>query len=537
MPVIINNKRILPAPLVTFEKTIELSDDGRFLGSSYNVNFDGMILQNKGNPIASTGVSFNSSFSTDPWTSTRDSSDDPIHGVGDSDLLISTITKIERLRDALSPATGIKVEIVGFDHNKGLKFYGDLKSFSVANENSWANPASYTFSIGFNNFIESANSGLFPDGSSEDKFTYYVQSASDRWSIQEADQYVINTGDFTQIAKVYNVTRSIEAKGKRIYDESGVVKLQPWQQASGYVISVLDTNFTLPDTILGVTSGYYLTNRKLVENIDKLAGTYSLEESFMYVPSGSMPSGQYAIEETSLSIEKGESSITTVNLNGTITGIETNNPYLISGTGISKYTNALNYYNFVKSNFYNRTRQNCGLNWLHPKPKSITEGRNPYAGQITYSYNYDNRPPNLIPGSITEEISVNDVYPGQIFSTTPVIGRSQPILQYLGSRSEYKRSLSISVIMERDFQNWANNEVDSSGLWTAATPLKVNAWFAQKPSLIKTSYFQGIFDAVNPANQSGVIPTKCFYSAPQESWDYKSGAYSYSIEWTYERYD
>lgn len=535
MPVIINNKRILPAPLVTFEKSIELSDDGRLIGSSYNVNFDGTILQNKGNPVVSTGTNFSSSFSSDSWTSTQDPSDDPNHGVSESDLLISTITKVERIREVLSPATGIKVEIIGFSHDKGLKFYGDLKSLTVNNENNWANPASYSFSIGFNNFIESANSGLFPNGGSEDNFAYYVQSASDRWSIQESDQVVVNTGDFTQISKVYNVTRNLEAKGKKAYNNSGVVILQPWQQASGYVISVLDTTSSLPDTILGVTSGYQLTGRKIVENIDKLGGTYSIEESFIYVPSGVMPSGQYAIEETSLSIEKSESSITTVNLQGTITGIETNNPYIVAGTGVSKYSNALNYYNFVKASFYNRARVNSGLNWLHPKVKSISEGRNPYTGQINYSYNYDDRPPNLVPGSISEDISVNDIYPGQLFSATPVIGRNQPILQYLGARSEYKRSLSVNVLMERNWQNWSINDVDSSGRWTSATATGVNYWFAQKPSITQTSYFQGIFDSINPANEAGVIASKCFYSAPQESWNPKTGTYSYNIEWTYER--
>lgn len=536
MPVIINNKRILPAPLVTFDKSISLSDDGRLIGTSYSVTFDGQILQNKGNPIASTGTNFSSSFSSAGWTTTEDASDDPIHGVSSSDLLISTITKIERLREALSPATGIKVEIVGFNHNKGLKFYGDLKSINVANENVWANPASYSFTIGFNNFIESANSGLFPDGSSEDAFQYYVDSASDRWSIQESDQVVVNTGDFTKVTKVYNITHNVEAKGKRIYNSSGVVSLQPWQQASGYVIGTLGIGSSfLPDTIQAVTSGYYLTNRKIVENVDKLGGSYSIEESFLYVPSGSMPSGQYAIEETSLSIERSESSVTNVNLQGTITGLEINDPYLVSGTGVSKYGNALNYYNFVKTHFYNRAKGNCGLNWLHPQPKTVSEGRNPYNGQITYSYSYDDRTPNLIPGSISEDISVNDVYPGQIFSSTPVIGRNQPILQYMGSRTEYKRSLSISAVMSRNWQNWSYSDVDASGRWTGASVTGVRNWFNQKPSITQTAYFQGIFDAINPANESGVIATKCFYSAPQESWNAKTGSYSYSIEWTYER--
>ena len=46
-----------------------------------------------------------------------------------------------------------------------------------------------------------------------------------------------------------------------------------------------------------------------------------------------------------------------------------------------------------------------------------------------------------------------------------------------------------------------------------------------------------IFQAINPVNDPNftVRNGKCFHSAPSESWDAVSRAYSYSIEWTYER--
>jgi hypothetical protein len=134
MPVIVNNKRILPAPIISFSKTPILSDDGISIGADYTLSLNGKILQNKGNPISTTGLSFSSSMSTDGWTATQSPDDDPLHGIGDSDLLISTITKIEQLRSLVSPPTGIKIEIVGFAHDQGLKLYGDLKSFNVDSE-------------------------------------------------------------------------------------------------------------------------------------------------------------------------------------------------------------------------------------------------------------------------------------------------------------------------------------------------------------------------------------------------------------------
>jgi hypothetical protein len=538
MPIIVNNKRIVPAPIVSFSKTPILSDDGISIGADYTLSLNGKILQNKGNPISSTGAIFSSSMSTDAWTITQSPDDDPLHGVADSDLLISTITKIEQLRALVSPPTGIKVEVVGFSHDQGIKFYGDLKSFNVDSEGNWAKPANYTMEFGFSNFIGPAISGLFGAGSSEDSFGYYVASVKENWAIQEADQVVVNTGNWADIGKVYNITHSVDAKGKRVYNSSGVCVLQPWQQASGYVGAVIGLGISnLPDSLLGITSGYYATNHKISESIDRTAGTYGVEETFSYVPSGMMPSGQWAFEECSVNIDKSEGALTNITIQGTINGIETNPPTGVQATGVSKYSNALAYYNVIEPTLYNRVKQNAGvLTWVHPSPKTTAIGKMPNAGQITYSYSYDDRPPNLISGSISEEISINDTYPGQIYSATPVIGRNQPILQYLGSRTEYKRTLSINIQMGSISRNWTYSNVDASGKLTSPTATGVRNWLiTQKPSISHSGDFQVIYDAANPANEAGVIPTKVFYDAPQESWNPKSGSYSYSINWSYER--
>jgi hypothetical protein len=538
MPVIINNKRVLPAPIASFSKNTILSEDGTSIGADYTLSLNGTILQNKGNPISTTGTSFSSSMSVASWTSTESADDDPYHNIGTSDLLISTITKMEQLRALVTPPTGVKVEIVGFNHDQGIKFYGNLKSFTIDSDGNWAQPAKYSMEFGFNNFIGPANSGLFGAGSTEDAFTYYVASVKENWSFQEADQVVVNSGNFSNIGKVYNITHSVDAKGRRVYNSSGIVTLQPWQQASGYVNTVVGLGTgNMPDGFLGVTSGYVARNHKITESIDKYEGTYAVEETFTYLPSGMLASGQYAFEECSVNIDKTEGSLTNVSIQGTIVGIETNPATGVMATGVSRYANALAYFNAVEPNLYNRARQNIGsLSWLHPMPKTTAVGRMPNAGQITYSYSYDDRPPNLIAGSISEDISINDIYPGQLFSATPVIGRNQPVLQYLGSRSEYKRSLSINVQMGTPSRNWTYSSVNSSGKLTSPTATGVRNWLVtQKPSITNSGDFRIIYDAVNPANESGVIPTKVFYEAPQESWNFKTGTYSYTISWTYER--
>jgi hypothetical protein len=187
--------------------------------------------------------------------------------------------------------------------------------------------------------------------------------------------------------------------------------------------------------------------------------------------------------------------------------------------------------------FYGRNL--AGLSWLHPMPRSKSIAKDLVAGTISYSYNFDDRPPNLVSGSVSEVISINDTYPGELFSATPVIGRNQPILQYLNSRSEYRRTLNINLTMGSMSQTWGIPEA-GSGYWAGAGRADIQQWLLNdKPSRLNMSSgdLAVIFQAANPVNDPSfnVRTGKCFHSAPSESWDPYSRSYSYSIEWTYER--
>ena len=104
--------------------------------------------------------------------------------------------------------------------------------------------------------------------------------------------------------------------------------------------------------------------------------------------------------------------------------------------------------------------------------------------------------------------------------------------------------------------NWTEDSgaiITAGGYWADAVGVDTAGgaaandgitWWLQtkKPSVTNAADFQKIFDAANPANETAangfsnyVIPGRCFHSAPTESWNPKTGQYSYSIEWTYER--
>ena len=138
---------------------------------------------------------------------------------------------------------------------------------------------------------------------------------------------------------------------------------------------------------------------------------------------------------------------------------------------------------------------------LNTQPLSTSIGRNITEGVITYNYSYDNRPANLIANATQEDIDLQDVYPGQLVNIVPVIGRSQPIIQYINSRSEYTRTMTVNVVMAR------------SGCTVV------------KPTVAEMTT---IFDLYKP------VGTKVYYNAPTESFNVKTGAYSYTITWTFE---
>jgi hypothetical protein len=85
-------------------------------------------------------------------------------------------------------------------------------------------------------------------------------------------------------------------------------------------------------------------------------------------------------------------------------------------------------------------------------------------------------------------------------------------------------------------QNWSSSGVNSSGYLPTATSGTLYNWFiSQKPSVTQQSAFNMIYEAANPANDSGVVRTKVFHDAPQETWNPYTGNFSYTVSWTYER--
>lgn len=334
---------------------------------------------------------------------------------------------------------------------------------------------------------------------------------------------------------------------------------------------------------------YNSYNHSRNETIDEAGGTYSLNDTFVLAT-------KPVLEEFNTSVSLSTSDpFTTVTIDGTITGLTSlrSDQY---GTGLpvdtptpldyweggqppvevsepgggsptlwgfqrnqTKYGNAKEWFDIIsdngtvaqqkqratsqaaliasyKSDIYRRAAQNVP-DFLNPQPLSMSVAHDEIRGVITYSYQYNNRPMNWIAGTKSESVQINDTYPGDVFATIGVPGRATgPVLQWQGGRTEYKRDVSISLIMSDYTQgyDWENRLLEGYDYELQETLNLRNPWLLTKPSVRepqKTQLAELIY-ALSPANEPGV--RKWFVQPPTENWTPKDGSYTLNISWVYE---
>jgi hypothetical protein len=367
----------------------------------------------------------------------------------------------------------------------------------------------------------------------------FIESFSESWNIEVDDERAENLS----IPRSYRITHSVSAQGKTHHFPSGggVHKIAAWQNAKNYVVNTLlaksgildypntsplpypSVNNQLGSGTINLVDTYRGFNHTRTEDIDVAGGSFSVSETFL------LASGD-SYEDYNMSVSKGiDTAFVSVSIDGTVTGLNEVSP---SGYGAQDakpsgaYDNALKrYHEISKSGQFGltcdvfRRAQNSVAFELNSQPKSVSLGLNEFNGEITYSLEFDNRPTNILSGVLSENISVNDTYPGDVFSVVPVIGRATgPVLQYVGSRTEYKRDVQIELQMDYTDLHYAHGR----GLVT------------QKPSIVEPTRTQlrELIKSLSPESEPGV--RKYFINAPNESWSPKTGSYSFSISWTYE---
>ena len=366
----------------------------------------------------------------------------------------------------------------------------------------------------------------------------FVSDYNEDWSI-EVDE---GSSEGLERGRSYRISHNLTATGKTHYmrpngeEPERATKIPAWQSARKFVTNKLEDDGTqgypnilgqLGSGTFNLISDYGGFNCIRSENVNEYAGTFSVNETW-FITSGT------AIETFTMDISTSTSDpFVSVGVNGNIRGLSNMPPSgnfyggIGGNSGNKPYDNALTKYNQITnqglfgvgSDVFKRANNQVAVQ-LNSQPISTTLGVNEVAGEINYGLQFNNRPTNIVSGVLSENISINDTYPGDVFAVVPVLGRSTgPILQYIGGRTEYRRDVQIDLLMDYTDVPYG----------TGRDPLLL-----KKPSVVEptASQIADLLKALSPQSEPGV--RKCFIAAPTESWQPKEGSYNFSISFTYE---
>lgn len=424
MPVAYNSNLITPAPFINIIKIYERSQDGTIVGKVYNLVVKGKTLAYMGSPNSSK-----------QWDTTGTGlADENIPAVS---RLGALLRKQEALR-ALFSQEGLLFEIMPLDGTRAISCNPRIISLEFS-EGPWFNDFNWTLTLQADTLA-----GL---GSDEDASldNYHISSASNEWALEPADE----------IGRTYRVQHTISAVGKRFYDVNGSLTQPAWENAKDYVLDAVGLGLdTAQMTSSGVVNGTGLTAYNLLrsQHVNELAGSFSATETWLATDISIQPDvislNIPAIEELNANIvvSAQEGNITRCSLEGVIKGLQTNDN--TSGTiTSSRITNALLKYTFIKDFLYARANNLSGI-ILNPIPLSTQFSENIMQGVINYGAVYDNRGSNLVPGALTETISVNVEGAADVFAAIPVLGRAVgPILQSIGTVTPKTLAVSIEAVL------------------------------------------------------------------------------------------
>lgn len=578
---------IIPCPLISISQTPIRNKVGT-LGSNYSITLNGTIISDRGIPYFSTSHSNipSNPFTVDPVNVV------PTPGK----YMSSIFEKQNALRELFAKdgqkivilnQDGTRSGIVCYPNLVSIDFeegnYLNISRYTISLE------APLLFDSN-NNILEDSLLGLSfspKKYSIERDYNFYnrefgtktlanvieewggiVEDFTDTWSI-ETDESVAETSNIQSskiIPRSYRMTRNMSATGRTFYHNGA--KYEGWEQALGFIKKTLLTENTsgrinTPEAeryklypgyyyeniyssgFLNLNDPYKGYNHVMTVNFDKTAGSCNVTETWL------IASGDLAFENYVMSVGASrDTGLTSVKIDGTIKGLSNipasgymkNNQNLLepqSQYEKTPYKQALEKYILISNSgqfginspIYQRAN-NLVSTSLNSQPLSLSLGINENAGEITYSLEFNDRPLNYFDGVLSENISIADTYPGDVFAVIPIIGRmSGPILQPIRTRTVYSRDVSIELLLDytelpsdHSRENFLLRKPSLYGL--PGDKLPIHAIREQLKNLLRE---------LSPFNDPDVNPTGYFVKPPSESWSPLDGRYSFNVSWEYEK--
>lgn len=272
-----------------------------------------------------------------------------------------------------------------------------------------------------------------------------IDSVDESWSVESNSDYrPFYVGESCPSGfEVFNITHRVEATGHNCCISG--IEHPGWENAKAWVESRLGTDY-YPD-VTGImnfdSDTYQFLDHSRSKNFSVTGGSYEITESWTALPSGVSPCLEdYTIECVSSNSER----FKTYSINGTIRGLESrDSQFNVSAT---KYERAKECWAEIEPQLIDRISCFCETVCpINTNPVSSTVAHAPFVGTISYNYSYYDRP-QLIPGSLSEDINISNTKASTVVAQIPVIGRAQgPVFQEVGTANTLQQDVSISVTL------------------------------------------------------------------------------------------
>ena len=411
MPVIINGKKLIPAPLVSISRETERRPNSQKKKDIFKVNLIGSIVAYKGSPN-DVGVFHTTSGYPADTSPAQD------HGQTAIQNKIGAITNLLNTENKWC-------EIEGLDGEPPIKFLFRHVSSSFQ-EGPWVQTCRYNITlececIYFGNTEICAFSGV-------------DDLVDESWDLDPIDE----------AARNYRVTHTLSAQFMDSRNSDGTLNQKGHIRAREAVIAKLGlTGDRITQTgvlnLSGVTG--YNHNRVISENVAE--GSYRVVETWISTTTKDA-NNPPSIEDYTITLTDNQ-GILTAKIDGQITGLHERNSNFAITT--SRLDNANAKWALVLPTLFTRC-QAATERVLNPYEVSRQKSTNYAQGTINYSYEYNTRSNFGIVGARQVDVSISDQLPRDIFAEITVINRIRgSIMQDIGTVTSRRRTISIDVIM------------------------------------------------------------------------------------------
>lgn len=459
MPVVYDSKRLLPVQSVNIDKQYTRGESGKFRKVNYVVTVQGTLVSTKGSPLTHGGW----------WGASGEPPDATIEEIADFTNRLAILRDKMGTLDKLFEVRGKLFEVIPHDATTSIRFIPRVTQITYQQGSpqiDWLEKLPYTITME----TDRIQFGGYQLGENEKPKKW---DCDESWSIEPNDDR----------NRTYKVTHSLSASGIDEYDPAGTGTLlrKGWKVAkedkvepnlvemTGFVIQTAGLEDETETTVdirtvskTGIDNTWERYNFVKTENIDEPAGRYSITETWILYD-GALPYLEEYTVSTRTSAEDGRVS---VSVDGTITGFNTEDP---PGEG-DRFANAEVGWAIVEPLLITRAQTYSGQT-LNAVGIGKTVGKNIFNGVITYNYEYSNKPTATVAGAISDNVTINDDLPNDVFAKHVCVLRSiGPVLQDIFTQTESRRNVTVEVQMPAATTTFTPSEPDVSAIIAMYTP-------------------------------------------------------------------